>query len=199
MKKRSRARGVTASGRSATPSRYVQLTHFMLNSEAWQSLRPVARALFVELNQRFSGFNNGNIGFGWREAAKALHVKPETVGKAFKELQNRGFIKMTRKSGFDQKRLACEWRLTTLPMGDARAPTSPPTNDYVHWKSELKKQKPDPKGSMHRAERECRNRISLTGEQVQHPQSALPESVWPSHRSEKGYTSSYHARAGVLS
>jgi hypothetical protein len=147
----SRGRGIDARGRSKKPERYLQLSHFMLTSAAWKSLDPVARALFVELAQRYNGFNNGHIGLGLREAARALKVKPHTVGKAFAALQDRGFVAMTQDSGFDHKRLAREWRITIFPTGDCRAPTAPPTHDYVHWLPDSEKQKPVPFGDAHSA------------------------------------------------
>ena len=186
-----RGRRVNAKGRSSGDERYLRLTHFMLSSAAWQSLRPVSRALFLELARRYTGFNNGRIGLGWREAAAALHVKPETVGGAFKELEERGFIAMTQDSGFDQKRLAREWRLTVFPMGDFRSPSSPPTSDYVHWRGSAEKQMPDPKGSIHRADRGSRNAARGRNCQIQHPESALPCRLAPAHRTEMGHTSSY--------
>src|SRR5262245_13895518 len=137
--------------RSKKSTRYLQLSHFMLTSPAWRSLDPVPRALFVELAQRYNGFNNGNIGLGLREAARALNVKPHTVGKAFGALQDRGFVVMTQDSGFDHKRLAREWRLTIFSTGDCCAPNAPPTHDYVHWRPASEKQKPVPFGDTHSA------------------------------------------------
>src|SRR5215510_14640131 len=130
MRRRRPSRGGgVANGRSKKQSRYLQLSHFMLTSPAWRSLDPVPRALFVELAQRYNGLNNGHIGLGLREAARALNVKPHTVGKAFDALQDRGFVVMTQDSGFDHNRLAREWRLTIFSTGDCRAPNAPPTHD----------------------------------------------------------------------
>ena len=39
--------------------RYVKLRHWLLNSQAWNSLSGNARALYVELAQRYNGSNNG--------------------------------------------------------------------------------------------------------------------------------------------
>ena len=55
------------------------LPHFLLKSEAWESLKPVPRALFIEVAQRWNGFNNGRIGLGIREAGQAIHVKHTTA------------------------------------------------------------------------------------------------------------------------
>jgi hypothetical protein len=193
--KRRGGRRVDAKGRSLGTERHLRLTHFMLTSAAWQSLRPLARALFVELGQRYTGFNNGNIGLGLREAALALHVKPQTVGEAFKDLQDKGFVVMTRNSGFDHKRLTREWRITTLPMGDWQAPTSPPTNDYVRWKSPIEKQKPVPFGDTHSAVWGHRSASVGRISQIQCPQTALQHPFRGTHSAEKGHTSNYQARA----
>ena len=41
--------------------RYVMLRHWLLNSQAWNSLTGNARALYVELAQRYNGSNNCRI------------------------------------------------------------------------------------------------------------------------------------------
>ena len=116
-------RKVNATGRTERTERHVRLTHFLLNSAAYGSLGPAPRALLVEVLKRYTGFNNGSIGLGVREAAAALHVKPQTIGRAFTALQDRGFVAMTRGSSFHQKKLTSEWRVTFLPVGDFQSPT----------------------------------------------------------------------------
>jgi hypothetical protein len=49
--------------------RYVKLRYWLLNSQAWNSLSGNARALYVELAQRYNGSNNGRIPYSVREAA----------------------------------------------------------------------------------------------------------------------------------
>jgi hypothetical protein len=190
MKKARSGRRVNATGRSTKPDRFLQLSHFLLASAAWRSLDPVARSLFVEVAQRYTGFNNGSIGLGVREAGVALHVKPETAGKAFKALQDRGFLVLQRESSFDQKRLAREWRLTIFPMGDCRAPTAPPTKDYVRWQPD-QKQKLEPFGGTHRAVMEHDHGQKCTDGQIQYPKTALSGRIGRLHRAVWGYTSSY--------
>jgi hypothetical protein len=55
-------------------SRHVRLYHWFLKSEAWRSLSPNARALYLEIVERYNGSNNGRIGFSIRDAAEALHI-----------------------------------------------------------------------------------------------------------------------------
>ena len=130
------------------------LSHFLLKSEAWASLSPVERALYIEVAQRWNGFNNGKIGLGIREAGKAIDVKHTTAGEAFRVLQERGFLVLTRNSSFDQKRLAREWRVTAFPMGDYRNPTARSTNEFARWRPPPENQNAGPFQHPHRAELE---------------------------------------------
>ena len=42
-------------GRSKRGERYVRLEHWLLKMPAWRALTPQARAVYVELEQRFNG------------------------------------------------------------------------------------------------------------------------------------------------
>ena len=44
--------------------RYVKLRFWLLNSPAWQSLPPAARALYIEMVKRYNGYNNGQSSWG---------------------------------------------------------------------------------------------------------------------------------------
>lgn len=92
---------------------FVRLDRWMLETAAWRDLDPVARALYVELRQRYNGLNNGSIGLGTREASEALHVGRTTIQRAFDDLLDHGFIEVAKLSGFNQKRLTREWLLTS--------------------------------------------------------------------------------------
>ncbi|MET0015014.1 MAG: hypothetical protein ABW088_15285 [Sedimenticola sp.] len=109
---------------------YVRLENDLLESPAWRSLKPVDRALFVELKHRCRPAFNGYLGFGVRDAAEALGCKPQTVSGSFGRLQNRGFIVMMRESNW-QMRQAREWRLTTDKWNGNQ-----PTNDWKKWVSD---------------------------------------------------------------
>jgi len=95
-KRRVRGRGVDATGRNIGTDRHLRLPHFLLQSQAWVSLQPNERALFVEVAQRYNGQNNGQIGLGVREAGKALQIRPQTAGLAFDVLLERGFLHIGR-------------------------------------------------------------------------------------------------------
>lgn len=76
--------------------RFVQLPEYLQASEAWATLPPGPRALYIELKRRFNGANNGEIFLSHRDAAAALNVHRNTVGPWFRALEERGFIFLTR-------------------------------------------------------------------------------------------------------
>src|SRR5262249_61348945 len=59
--------------------RYVQLRFWLLNSPAWQSLPPAARALYIEMVKRYNGSNNGRIFMAVRDAAELICVSKNTA------------------------------------------------------------------------------------------------------------------------
>jgi DNA-binding transcriptional regulator YhcF (GntR family) len=118
-------------GRSKNYERFVALNHSLLNSKAWQDLRCVARCTYVEIAKRYAGRNNGRIPFSIREVAEALHCSRATAMRALDELQDHGFLVVTKKGAFNIKhRMASEWRLTEhgCDVTDALA-----TKDYARW------------------------------------------------------------------
>jgi DNA-binding transcriptional MocR family regulator len=112
--------------------RHVQLPEWLQASEAWQSLKPSPRALYVELKRRYNGGNNGAIFMSHRDAATALNVSRNTVGPWFRELEDKGFIRLTQAphlgpSGIGQ---ASMWALTELPTKGSKSPTK----DFMSWR-----------------------------------------------------------------
>jgi DNA-binding transcriptional MocR family regulator len=111
---------------------HVRIHRYMMKTAAWQNLSAVARALYVEVANRYFGSNNGQIAHSVRQAASALKVSKDTANRAFEELQKRGFIAVQRKTGFnlkERKGQATEWRLTEFPFGsDASG-----TKEFTRW------------------------------------------------------------------
>ena len=136
--RKSGGRKVDATGRSKGDGRFVRLTFEMLNSAAYRSLSPNARALLVEFAMLFNGSNNRRIGFTSRQGAPAMGVgNLRTFASARDELINRNFIIQTSpvsNSSYAVRR-APEYRLTWLPTGEPAAPIAP-TNDYRRWSRE---------------------------------------------------------------
>jgi hypothetical protein len=115
--------------------RHVRLMEFMLASEAWQSLDPVARALYIEISRRYRGpnSNNGKIPYSVREAAAALNVSRNTANRGFHHLAERGFILPKTPSGFNCKgRTSTEWLLTEFP-DDTKTGTNIATKTFMSW------------------------------------------------------------------
>lgn len=101
---------------------FVQLHLWVMKSDAWRSLTPTARALYVELKSRYNGSNNGNVRLSHREAAEALNTHRNTVRRYFTELHEKGFIEMMEgphlgPSGIGQ---TAKWLLTEYPGADLK-------------------------------------------------------------------------------
>jgi hypothetical protein len=116
--------------------RFVRLLEYMLASEAWQSLDGNCRALYVELSRRYRGpnSNNGKIPYSVREAAGVLHVGRSTAQRCFEKLIEMGFIRVSKRSGFNMKgRVATEWLLTEFP-DDTSGVSTMATKDFMNWR-----------------------------------------------------------------
>ena len=114
--------------------RHVQLPEWVQATEAWTTLKPGPRALYIELKRRYNGANNGNIILSHRTAADALNVHRNTIGDYFDELTERGFIRMAKapRLGPSGIGLASVWALEELPTMDLK----PATKTFTRWKAE---------------------------------------------------------------
>ncbi len=129
-KRRRRTRRTPGNGR------YVMLTHWMMRTPAWRSLDTVARCAYTELLMRYAGpgSNNGRLPFSLREMAEALNVSKMTATRAFRVLQERGFIVQTKRGAFSLKcRHAAEWRLTEFGDDVTGALA---TKDFARWEKQ---------------------------------------------------------------
>jgi len=98
--------------------RFVMLYQDLIESVAWKSLNGDARSLYLNVAAKYNGKNNGRISFSAREAAPALNISRATTARAFRNLIDRGFITIAKRSGFNLKRgqdRATEYRLTEYP------------------------------------------------------------------------------------
>lgn len=121
-------------GRSS--GRFVMLQEWLQKSEAWATMKPGPRALYVEIKRRFKGSNNGQVIISHRDAVKALNVAKDTATGYFHELTERGFVTMTQggclgPSGIGQ---AAKWALQEEPVDGKAA-----TKAFMSWRA---KQKP---------------------------------------------------------
>ena len=130
-----RGRKSDATGRSKGVERHVRLHYWVLQCQAYRSLRPTARALLVELYALFNNFNNGQLFLSVREAATKLNVSPNTAMKAFAELVGHGFIKPHVKGAFTLKeRHATSWILTEFSHANQL-----PEKTFMRWPAQIQK------------------------------------------------------------
>lgn len=117
--------------------RHVQILEWLQASEAWATMKPGPRALYIELKRRFNGSNNGQIFLSHRDAAKALNVHRNTVGAMFKELEQRGFIRLAIAPHLGPCGIgkAAVWALEELATQDGK----PAGKAFMRWS---KKQNP---------------------------------------------------------
>lgn len=113
---------------------HVRLYWWEIESAAYRSLRPAARALLVELKALFNGLNNGELFLSVREAAKRLGCGKNLAAELFEELQGRGFIRANEVGAFNMKSAArrgkaTTWILTEHPFGNVTAGT----RDFMRW------------------------------------------------------------------
>jgi len=66
------------------------------------------------------------------EAVEALSIGKGTAQRAFAELQDKGFIALTKPGDWYSRR-AHEWRLTTKPMQTSKG-IELATNDWRDWR-----------------------------------------------------------------
>jgi hypothetical protein len=122
--------------KSKGKERYVMLRYWLLNSAAWNSLPGNARALYIEITQRYNGSNNGRISFSVGEAMQALGVSKGQAKYLFDMLLDRGFIICTRRGAFSLKTVkdASEWLLTEYASDH---PPTYATKAFMHWNGDF--------------------------------------------------------------
>lgn len=100
---------------------FASIPNVVLDSDAYEDLRPAARALLLELARLFTPSRNGRISLDCRRAARRCRCNRATVLTAFRELLEHGFITLERDENYIQGK-AREWSLT-FEMKNGRAPT----------------------------------------------------------------------------
>ncbi len=109
---------------------HIRKTKEMMQSPAYRNLKPIARALMDELLLIYQGSNNGQIFLEVREAARRINCHKDSASRAFHELAEHGFIKLTRGDMW-QSRKSREWRITFVYHQGRE-----PTNDWMRWEPE---------------------------------------------------------------
>ena len=92
---------------------HVRLYRWMLDSPTYLSLSCQARAVLLEIARGHDGTNNGRLGLSVRRAAERCNIAKDTASRAFKDLEERGFVDCVTRGAFNRKSMhATEWRLT---------------------------------------------------------------------------------------
>jgi hypothetical protein len=100
-------------GRKVNGPPFIQLHHYLVDSDAWHQLSLPARAAYIELARLYNGVNNGMIIMSVRTLAVLVPCNKDTAGRALTELELAGFIKPTKIGTFHRKqRHATKYRLT---------------------------------------------------------------------------------------
>lgn len=112
---------------------FVMLYEWMQNTEAWATMPPGPRMLYIELKRRYTGFNNGKIYLSHREAANACNAHRNTIGGWYQVLQDRGFIVQTRGPHLGPVGIgmAATWALTEVATADGKRATM----EFKKWKT----------------------------------------------------------------
>ncbi len=106
----------------------IVVSRAMRESFVYESMPPVAKVLMDLLQLQWR--NDKAIAYGVREAAKKIGCQPNTAGKAFSILQERGFIVCENQSLFNSRTgsKTREWRLTWMPFEQKK-----PTHEWEKW------------------------------------------------------------------
>lgn len=133
MGRRSSTGKADATGRTKTiDDHHVRLYGWFMKTPAWRSLTCAQRCVYIEIEARFFGANNGQIGFSTRSAATACAISKTTACKAFAVLVERGFIDCLTPGGFAKNSCkAPEWRLTRAPCNVTKEPAS---KRFMKWR-----------------------------------------------------------------
>lgn len=110
---------------------HVLIRQSLMQTAAWRSLDPVARAVYIDIAAKYDGSNNGKIAYAVRQGGEALNASKNTVALALERLQERGFISPVVKGAFSRKsHHATEWRLTEFPCDVTKAIAS---KEFMRW------------------------------------------------------------------
>lgn len=102
----------------------------VMNSPAYRDLKPPARALLFEFVLIYRPDRNGYLSISEKRAMELIKSSEKTTARAFYELSEHGFIKVTKHQVWANG-MAREWRLTFKQTGSRE-----PTNEYLQWEKD---------------------------------------------------------------
>jgi hypothetical protein len=122
--------------RVAAGPHFIQLETWILRTDAFRALSGSAAKLLFLLLAKFNGQNNSEIVMSVRQAAHEVGCSPNHASKLFRELQEKGLVKIAVRGAFSLKmRHASTWTLTWLPVrrADHTGLFHVATRDFAHW------------------------------------------------------------------
>lgn len=138
-------------GKPTQAEAHVRFYSHELNSAAFRSLSPEARALLIELRALFSGRENC-VHMSIREIMRRTNVRQYRAEKARDELIDRGFIRVLEVGSFARKAPhATTYALTNEPLSQRDGDTAP--KDFMRWqpqKNTVRVTTTDGKGDQYR-------------------------------------------------
>ena len=135
MASKGKGRHADKKGRSKYDEQFLPIPYSMASSDAWRCLSGAAVKVYVELRSRYNGSNNGRLFLSLNDAARLLGIGKQTAMRAFDDLEEKGFIVMTKRGNW-YGRTATEWRVT-----DRSHDGNHPTNDWKQWHAPKPKNK----------------------------------------------------------
>ena len=112
-------------GRNDPVERFTTMMLSLMNTPAWRALSPTGQSLYVWVRLEWKGAkanNNGKIRLSIRQAAEKMGVGSlNTIGRAFHDLQAKGFISIREHAvlGVEGEARAPAYELTELPLPGA--------------------------------------------------------------------------------
>ena len=124
--------------RRKTEPRHIRLYHSIMLTVAWAYLSGNAIKVLLALVRIDDGSKNGHIFYSDRQAALDTGLSRNTCIKAFRELVDKGFLRIVEKGHFDRKvRHATVWRYTWQAVPGLCGPT----REFEKWKPDDEKQR----------------------------------------------------------
>jgi hypothetical protein len=97
---------------------YIKLLWSVYDSPKFATLKPTEIAVLLLLLRKYTGYNNGAIALGVREAARRCHCSQMTACRALKTLQDASLIAETYKGHMvpeiGRPNVASRWKLTFI-------------------------------------------------------------------------------------
>jgi len=116
--------------------RFIQIKDWEYKSPAYKALSGDQVKIYLDMLSCYNGRNNGQIVYSSRRGGELIGKSHSTAARAITRLSQLGFIKVTKKYVFAQKRMAREYELTAIGVEPATKSNRRPdgSKDFMRWK-----------------------------------------------------------------